>query len=277
MINYINKNNSFTFLFKKIKRILSIKKKNNTGRNNTGKIIFKHRGFRYRRYFYLNQKNLILNLKCIFISFFYNSYLNTFNGIFLYENRIITIEKVTADFKKGDVLNSYISLKNDVTNLYSLYKSCLFNLTIGTIISNIEIYTGKGAQINKAAGTYSQIINIFEFYNYKTLVLLNSKIEYLLNSNNFCLIGPNINKNFFHKKKKKAGQNRWIGKRPHVRGVAMNPIDHPHGGGQGKTSGGRCSVTPFGLLTKGRKTKKYKRMTSFIKQIKKKLTIKNNI
>jgi large subunit ribosomal protein L2 len=104
------------------------------------------------------------------------------------------------------------------------------------------------------------------FQNRILIKLKNKKRYYLFNINCLATIGINF---FFIKwllHKKKAGVNRWLGIRPSVRGVAMNPIDHPHGGGQGKTSGGRCSVSPWSILTKGKKTKK-KKIKYFLKKV----------
>lgn len=254
-----------------INRKLCFRKKEKIGKNFSGKIIFKHRSstFHKKKYIYLNQKNYLINLKLIFIKKIYNSFINTINGLFLYENRIVTIEKITNEINVGDILNTFqfLNKKNDSS---LNFKFLIYRLTVGSFISNIEIYPGKGSQLSKAAGTYSQIINIFDFLKTYVLIYLSSKNEYLINSNCFCNFGLNNNKIYKEKKKYKAGQNRWIGKRPRVRGVAMNPIDHPHGGGQGKTSGGRCSVTPYGILTKGKKTKKFKMYKIFIKKIKEK-------
>lgn len=278
------KNKKIKNLNIKIKKILCLKKNNNIGRNNKGHITFQHRSsfYHHKKYLYLNQKNFLLNLKTIFISYVYHSYLNTNIGIFFYNNRILCLEKVILDIKQGDILNTfqYANIKENDSETSSIsFKNLLRKITIGSFISNIEIYPGKGSQIFKSAGTFGQIINIFDFF--KNYILIksgsNSQNEFIFNCNSFCILGINNNKNFNEMKKTKAGQNRWIGKKSHVRGVAMNPIDHPHGGGQGKTSGGRCSVSPYGILTKGKKTKKFKFIKFFIKKIKEKNNINNII
>jgi ribosomal protein L2 len=126
----------------------------------------------------------------------------------------------------------------------------LYNIAIGTFIYNIEINPGQGGKLVKAAGTFAQLVQQFQNTN-QCLIRLPSGITKLLDSRCQATIGTVSNIGHAMRKLTKAGQNRWLGKRPVVRGVAMNPVDHPHGGGEGRTKGGRPSVSPWGKPTKG--------------------------
>jgi large subunit ribosomal protein L2 len=137
----------------------------------------------------------------------------------------------------------------------------LGNMPVGTIVHNVELKIGKGGQIARSAGTYAQIVGRDQEY---VIVRLNSGEQRLVNSRCIGTIGAVSNPDNMNISIGKAGRKRWMGKRPHNRGVAMNPIDHPHGGGEGRTSGGRHPVTPWGFPTKGKKTRKNKSTTKFI-------------
>jgi large subunit ribosomal protein L2 len=135
------------------------------------------------------------------------------------------------------------------------------NVPVGTIVHNIEIKIGKGGQIARSAGSYAQIVGRDGDY---VIVRLNSGEQRLINGRCMATIGAVSNPDNMNISIGKAGRKRWMGRRPHNRGVAMNPIDHPHGGGEGRTSGGRHPVTPWGFPTKGKKTRKNKSTTKFI-------------
>jgi large subunit ribosomal protein L2 len=129
----------------------------------------------------------------------------------------------------------------------------LRNIPPGTPIHNIELKKGKGAQIVRSAGA-SAVIMAKE-KNYAQLRLPSGEVR-LVHLDCKATIGVVGNADHGNISIGKAGRSRWLGRRPRVRGVAMNPIDHPHGGGEGKTSGGRHPVTPWGVPTKGYKTRK---------------------
>ncbi len=126
------------------------------------------------------------------------------------------------------------------------------NIPVGTIIHNIEMEPNKGAQIARSAGTFAQISG---FEKGKVILKMPSGETRYVNEECFATIGQVGNLDHNQVVIGKAGRNRWFGKRPHVRGTAMNPIDHPHGGGEGKTKGGRHPVSPWGQPTKGYKTR----------------------
>jgi large subunit ribosomal protein L2 len=129
----------------------------------------------------------------------------------------------------------------------------LQDMPLGTVVHAIELFPGKGAQMARSAGTSAQILAIEG--RYVTLRLRSGEVRRVL-SECRATIGSVSNSEHSLRSIGKAGAKRWMGIRPTVRGVAMNPVDHPHGGGEGKTSGGRHPVTPWGVPTKGYKTRK---------------------
>jgi large subunit ribosomal protein L2 len=135
------------------------------------------------------------------------------------------------------------------------------NMPIGTIIHNIEFKIGKGGQLARSAGTYAQIVGRDQDY---VILRLSSGEQRLVHGRCMATVGAVSNPDNMNTSIGKAGRKRWMGRRPHNRGVTMNPIDHPHGGGEGKTSGGRHPVTPWGFPTKGKKTRKNKSTNKFI-------------
>ncbi len=135
------------------------------------------------------------------------------------------------------------------------------NIPVGTIVHNVEMKIGKGGQIARSAGTYAQIVGRDHGY---VILRLNSGEQRLVSGQCFATIGAVSNQDHMNISLGKAGRNRWLGFRPHNRGVSMNPVDHPHGGGEGRTSGGRHPVTPWGKPTKGKKTRSNKRTDVFI-------------
>jgi large subunit ribosomal protein L2 len=139
----------------------------------------------------------------------------------------------------------------------------LANIPVGTIVHNVEMKIGKGGQIARSAGTYAQIVGRDGDY---VILRLNSGEQRLIHGRCIGSIGAVSNPDKMNTSVGKAGRSRWLGRRPHNRGVTMNPVDHPHGGGEGRTSGGRHPVTPWGKPTKGKKTRKNKATTKFIIQ-----------
>jgi large subunit ribosomal protein L2 len=132
---------------------------------------------------------------------------------------------------------------------------------VGTIIHNVEMKPGKGGQIARSAGAYAQLVGRDGVY---AILRLNSGEQRLIHGTCKATIGAVSNPDNSNTNMGKAGRNRWYGNRPKVRGVAMNPIDHPHGGGEGRTSGGRHPVTPWGKPTKGKRTRSNKTTDKFI-------------
>jgi large subunit ribosomal protein L2 len=135
------------------------------------------------------------------------------------------------------------------------------NMPIGTIVHNVEFKIGKGGQLARSAGTYAQIVGRDQDY---VILRLNSGEQRLVHGRCMATVGAVSNPDHMNISIGKAGRTRWLGRRPHNRGVTMNPIDHPHGGGEGRTSGGRHPVTPWGFPTKGKKTRRNKSTSKFI-------------
>ena len=137
----------------------------------------------------------------------------------------------------------------------------LRNIPVGTIVHNVEMKIGKGGQIARAAGAYVQLVG--RDSGYAQLRLASGEMR-MVRQECMATVGAVSNPNNQNTNLGKAGRNRWKGKRPSVRGVAMNPVDHPHGGGEGRSSGGRHPVTPWGKPTKGRRTRSNKSTDKYI-------------
>ena len=137
----------------------------------------------------------------------------------------------------------------------------LRSIPVGTIIHNVEMKPGKGAQLARSAGAYAQLVGRDQGY---AQIRLGSGELRMVQDSCMATVGAVSNPDHMNETLGKAGRVRHMGWRPHVRGVAMNPIDHPHGGGEGRTSGGRHPVTPWGKPTKGRKTRTNKATDKFI-------------
>jgi large subunit ribosomal protein L2 len=137
----------------------------------------------------------------------------------------------------------------------------LQDMPLGMTVHNIELYPGKGGQLVRGAGTAAQLMAREGKYAH---IRMPSGEMRLVQAACRATIGQVGNADHENISIGKAGRSRWLGRRPHVRGVAMNPVDHPHGGGEGKTSGGRHPVTPWGVPTKGYKTRRNKRTSKYI-------------
>ena len=135
------------------------------------------------------------------------------------------------------------------------------NIPAGTLLHNVELKPGKGGQIARSAGSSVQLVG--KDRNNAMLKMVSGE-QRLVPLTCRATIGVVSNPDHQNAKSGKAGRSRWLGKRPHVRGVVMNPVDHPHGGGEGRTSGGRNPVTPWGVPTKGKRTRNNKRTNKFI-------------
>lgn len=237
----------------KIKRLI-VNKNNKAGRNNNGRITVRRRGGGHKRLYRKIDFNF-LSTKYKILSNEYDPNRNSLisvvkclnSGNF---NYILSVK----DLNPGDIVNTKDVLINGG-------RYFLKDLPSNYLISNIEFKPKKGGQIARSSGMFCKILQ----KNYeKSLVKIKlpSLEERFIPMDCKATVGS-IHNNFFHLKKlKKAGNSRWLGLRPKVRGVAMNPIDHPHGGGQGKTSGGRCSVTPWGHITIGKVTRAKRKFTN---------------
>ncbi len=134
-------------------------------------------------------------------------------------------------------------------------------IPVGTIVHNVELKQGAGGKLARAAGTYAQLVGKDSGY---AQVKLQSGEVRMVRGECLATIGAVSNPDNMNQELGKAGRSRWMGRKPHQRGVVMNPVDHPHGGGEGRTSGGRHPVTPWGIPTKGYKTRVNKRTDGLI-------------
>jgi large subunit ribosomal protein L2 len=134
-------------------------------------------------------------------------------------------------------------------------------IPVGTIVHNIELKVGAGGKVARSAGTYAQLVG--KDSGYAQIKLMSGELR-VVRAECMATIGAVSNPDNMNQSLGKAGRSRWLGRRPHNRGVVMNPVDHPHGGGEGRTSGGRHPVTPWGKPTKGYKTRVNKRTDSLI-------------
>ncbi len=227
------------------------------GRNNTGRITARRRGGGHkRRYRMIDFRRQKFDVTATVERIEYDPNRTAFIALIRYEDGeqsyIIAPQRLqvgdsvmsgkTADIKPGNAMP-------------------MGNMPVGTIIHNVEMKAGKGAQIARSAGTYAQLIG--KDQGYAQLRLSSGELR-MVRGECMATVGAVSNPDQQNIKLGKAGRSRWIGKRPSVRGVAMNPVDHPHGGGEGRTSGGRHPVSPWGKPTKGKRTRNNKKTDRLI-------------
>jgi len=242
---------------------LVTKKSKTGGRNNAGRITTRHIGGGHKQHYRIidfkrNKDNIIAKVERIE----YDPNRSAFIALLLYndgERRYIIAPK---NLKVNDQVISGEKASVNVGNTLVLK-----DIPVGTILHCVELKPGKGAQLARSAGTYVQFVA--KEGQYATLRLKSGEVRKVLTECR-ATIGEVSNQEHSLKSFGKAGAKRWIGVRPTVRGVAMNPIDHPHGGGEGKTSGGRHPVSPWGVPTKGYRTRSNKRTDSLIVRRRKK-------
>nr|BCQ06576.1 ribosomal protein L2 [Nitzschia putrida] len=253
-----NKNLSIFSNLTKIKpeKSLIIKNHQKKGRNHRGIITIRHRGGGHKqRYRIIDFKRLKYNIKGIVKSIEYDPNRNARISLINYVDGVKKYILYPKNLKIGDTILSGLNAPLNIGSTLPLDK-----ISTGKNIHNIELIPGKGGQLVRAAGTYARILA--KNTNY-VIVKLPSKEIRFLNKNCLATIGKIGNENFHKYKKRKAGQVRWLGKKPIVRGAAMNPCDHPHGGGEGKTPiGKRNPKTPWGKPALGIKTRNKKKRSS---------------
>lgn len=224
-------------------------KKRISGRNNAGRITVRRRGSGAKRlYRKIDFKRDKRGIEARVASIEYDpnrsariALLNYLDG----EKRYIL---APDGLKSGDTVVSGENVKISPGNAMPIG-----SMPLGTVVHNIELCPGKGGQLARSAGTMVQLVGK---EGNKGIVKLPSGEMRVINVRCYATVGQVGNQDHFNISLGKAGRSRWLGRRPKVRGVAMNPVDHPHGGGEGKTSGGRHPVTPWGVPTKGFKTRK---------------------
>ena len=242
---------------KRPERSLTKPLKKTGGRNNLGRITSRRRGGGHkRRYRIIDFKRNKFDVLGKVVSIEYDPNRSSRIALVLYDDnekryiiahdglkvndKIISSKESKVEFKTGNAL-----LLKDIPD--------------GMLVHNIELKPGKGAQMARSAGTYARIMA--KENKMVSLKLPSSEIR-MVSENCLATLGTVGNKTHENIKIGKAGRSRWLGRRPKVRGVVMNPVDHPHGGGEGKTSGGRHPVSPWGTPAKGYKTRKKNKLSN---------------
>ena len=227
------------------------------GRNNLGRITSRRRGGGHkRRYRLIDFKRNKFNMTGEVIAIEYDPNRSSRIALIQYEDN----EKryiIAPDGLK--VKDSIISSKDTKVEFKTGNALLLKDIPDGMLVHNIELKPGKGAQMARSAGTYARIMA--KENKMVSLKLPSSEIR-MVSEDCLATLGTVGNKSHENIKIGKAGRSRWLGKRPKVRGVVMNPVDHPHGGGEGKTSGGRHPVSPWGTPAKGYKTRKKNKLSN---------------
>lgn len=227
------------------------------GRNNHGRITSRRRGGGHKRtYRVVDFKRTKVDVSATVQRLEYDPNRTAFIALIKYDDGELAYILAPQRLAEGDKVIS--SAKADVKPGNAMPMS---SIPIGTIIHNVEMKPGKGGQIARAAGTYVQLVGRDQGF---AILRLKSGEQRLVHASCMATIGAVSNSDNSNQKLAKAGRNRWLGRRPSVRGVAMNPVDHPHGGGEGRTSGGRHPVTPWGKPTKGKKTRSNKSTDQYI-------------
>ena len=227
------------------------------GRNNLGRITSRHKGAghkqKYREIDFYRKKD---DMKARIERIEYDPNRSAYVALVKYEDGVMNYIIAPNNIKIGDEIISGRNKEIKIGNCMPLS-----DIPEGTNIHNIELSPNSGGKLVRSAGSSAQISGVDE--NYCIIKLVSGEIRKIISTAR-ATIGSVSNSDHQNIKIGKAGRNRWKGIRPQTRGVVMNPVDHPHGGGEGKTSGGRDPVSPWGQSAKGLKTRKNKRTNKFI-------------
>ena len=227
------------------------------GRNNQGRITSRRIGGRVKRkYRIIDFKRNKFDVSAEVIRNEYDPNRSSFISLLKYQDGEYRYILCPKNVNVGDKLISGENVEIKDGNALPLK-----NIPVGSNVHNIEMKPGAGGQLIRSAGTSAQIISKEE--TNVQIKLVSGEIR-VINKNSLATVGVLSNPDNKNTKLGKAGRNRYLGNRPKVRGVVMNPVDHPHGGGEGRTSGGRHPVTPWGVSTKGKKTRRNKKTNVFI-------------
>ena len=227
------------------------------GRNNTGRITARRMGGGHKRVYRLvDFKRRKFGVPATVERIEYDPNRTAFIALIKYQDSTLSYILAPQRLKVGDVVVAGEKVDVKPGNAMPLK-----NIPVGTIVHNVELKAGKGGQIARSAGTYLQLVG--RDSGYAQLKLPSGELR-MVRGECMATIGAVSNPDQLNINLGKAGRARWLGHRPAVRGVAMNPIDHPHGGGEGRTSGGRHPVTPWGKPTKGKKTRSNKKTNGLI-------------
>ena len=242
----------------KPEKSLTVALRKKGGRNNTGKITVRRRGGGHkRRYRIIDYKRNKFGIKGKVATIEYDPNRSAYISLVHYDDGEKRYILSPLDISIGTIIVSGDKVPLKIGNAL-----LLSNIPTGLFVHNVELIPGKGGQMVRTAGAYAQVMA--HDNGYTTLKLPSGEVR-LVSDQCMATIGQVGNRAFEQIVSGKAGRSRWLGRRPKVRGVVMNPVDHPHGGGEGKTSGGRHPVSPWGKPTKGYKTrKKNKKSNSMI-------------
>lgn len=227
------------------------------GRNHHGRITTRHVGGGHKRsYRIIDFKRTKFNVAAEVLRLEYDPNRTSFIALLQYEDGEKAYIIAPQRLKAGDKV-----IASDKADIKPGNAMPLKNIPIGTIVHNVELKQGKGGQLARAAGAYVQLVG--KDSGYAQIKLRSGELR-LVRAECMATIGAVSNQDHQNENLGKAGRKRWKGVRPTVRGVAMNPVDHPHGGGEGRTSGGRHPVTPWGKPTKGKRTRSNKKTDRLI-------------
>ena len=242
---------------KRPERSLTRPLKKTGGRNNLGRITSRRRGGGHkRRYRIIDFKRNKFDVLGKVVSIEYDPNRSSRIALVLYDDNEKRYIIAPDGLKVNDKI---ISSKESKVEFKTGNALLLKDIPDGMLVHNIELKPGKGAQLARSAGTYARIMA--KENKMISLKLPSSEIR-MVSENCLATLGTVGNKTHENIKIGKAGRSRWLGRRPKVRGVVMNPVDHPHGGGEGKTSGGRHPVSPWGTPAKGYKTRKKNKLSN---------------
>jgi len=227
------------------------------GRNNAGRITARRRGGGAKKlYRKIDFKRAKLDAPATVLRLEYDPNRTAFIALIEYQDGEKAYILAPQRLQEGDTVIA--SQKADVKPGNAMP---LRAMPVGTIVHNVEMKPGKGGQIARSAGAFAQLVGRDQGY---AQIRLGSGELRMVSDSCMATVGAVSNPDHLNVNLGKAGRKRWMGKRPQVRGVAMNPVDHPHGGGEGRTSGGRHPVTPWGKSTKGARTRSNKATDKFI-------------
>lgn len=227
------------------------------GRNNHGHVTARRMGGGHkRRYRLVDFRRQKYDVPAVVERLEYDPNRTAFIALIRYEDGELSYILAPQRLKVGDKV-----ISGEKADIKPGNAMPLKSMPIGTIVHNVEMKVKRGGQLARSAGAYIQLVGRDSGY---ALLRMGSGELRKVREECMASVGAVSNPDQQNIKIGKAGRHRWLGKRPSVRGVAMNPIDHPHGGGEGRTSGGRHPVTPWGKPTKGAKTRKNKKTDSMI-------------
>ena len=227
------------------------------GRNNHGRITSRFRGGGHKRsYRHVDFKRRKLDVPATVERLEYDPNRTAFIALIRYADGELSYILAPQRLRAGDQVVAGARVDIKPGNAMPLAA-----MPVGTIIHNIEMKQGAGGKIARAAGTYAQLVG--KDAGYAQIKLQSGELR-VVRAECMASVGAVSNPDNQNQSLGKAGRSRWLGRRPHNRGVVMNPVDHPHGGGEGRTSGGRHPVTPWGIPTKGYKTRNNKRTDALI-------------